>query len=56
MRDGDQEMENEGKDAYELGYANGKTQQPRPELLFNKPLDNQFYNRSWYYGYKESTS
>ncbi len=53
MRNGNQEMEDEGKDAYELGFADGKAQQPRLELVFAEPTDSKFYNKGWYNGYRE---
>ncbi len=50
-RNGDQEMEDKGKSAYELGFADGKAQQPRLELIFSESCDNKFYNKGWQAGY-----
>ncbi len=54
MATGDERMEEEGKDAYELGYVDGKIQQPKLDLLFTEPYDTRFYNAGWHTGFAES--
>ncbi len=50
MRNGDKEKAKEMLSAYELGFIDGCTRQPRIPPIFTDSHDTDAYNRGWHKG------